>query len=266
MSYTSNYLRRWVEEICGDTTTVIADDVEDACFLCIVRKTTGVDKKYWGYVTAGSNLDMMHKFLTDNGVTLTPTVTNFISQCAAPKGARIGVESKSFEGDKSQLGFGVTFRRAEDIFFYDRWNYHPHVEDENVPIRGGFKFIYDLNQDRFVTLKVYEGTIHDGAENPNVVFNVAEDDSLTVVDEQLCSHLTLEPDVSSVDEIPPPYNSRFADEMPIAFAMRDEAKNTHGTYLSFKLAERGSRNQGYFYSGFYRRKVQNKKPLFPALS
>lgn len=266
MSYTSNYLRRWVEEICGDTTTVIADDVEDACFLCIVRKTTGVDKKYWGYVTSGSNVNMFHKLLTDNGVTLTPTITNFINQCAAPKGARIVVDSKSFEGDKSQLSWGVTFRREEDIFFYDRWNYHPYVEDAAVPIRGGIKFIYDLTQDKFVTLKVYEGTIHDRVENPNVVFSIADDDSLTVVDEQLCGHLSLEYDVASIDEIDPPYNERFADEIPIAIAMRDEAKNTHGTTLALKLAERGSRNQGYFYSGFYRRKVQNKKPLFPPLS
>jgi hypothetical protein len=269
MTYSSNYLRRWVEDVVGDTTTIIADDVEDACYLCIVRKTNGVDKKTWGYVTAGSNVDMFHKFLTDNGVTLTTTIRNFINQCAAPRGARIVIDTKTFEGDKTQLCWGVTFRRQEDIFFYDRWNYSPHITDENVPLRGGIKFIYDLTQDKFVTLKVYEGAATDGVENPNVIFSIADDDSLTIVDEQMCGHLSLEHDLESITEIPTPYNSRFANEIPIAIALRDEAKNANGTTLALKLAERGSRTQGYFYSGFLRRKIhpdENKQPLFPPLS
>ena len=85
----------------------------------------------------------------------------------------------------------------------------------------------------------------------------------------MCGHLSLEHDLASIADVPAPYNSRFADEIPIAIALRDEAKNANGTTLALKLAERGSRTQGYFYSGFLRRKIhpdENKIPLFPALS
>ena len=268
MAYESNYLRRIVTVIVGDTTTIISDDVENASFLIIIRKTDGVDKKTWGYVTSGQNVSYLKQFLSDNGVTLTSTIESFINQCASYQGARVIVDTKTFEGDKSQLCWGVTFRNAEDIFFRDRWNYSPHINDDNVPIRGGIKFVYDLNQDKFVTLKVYEGTDYEGTENPNVVFNIADDDSLTIVDNQLCSHRFIPADATTLDnlsEIPSMYKERFPTEIQQVLSLRTEALEDSGIMMSFKVAERQSRNQGYLYASFFRRKIR-KQPLFPPLS
>ena len=268
MAYESNYLRRIVTDIVGDTNAVVSDDVENASFLIIIRRTDGVDKLTWGYVTSGQNVSQFKQFIADNGVVLTPTIESFINQCASYQGARIIVDTKSFEGDKSQLSWGVTFRRQEDIFFKDRWNYSPHINDDNVPIRGGIKFIYDLTQDRFVTLKVYEGTDYEESVNPNVVFSIAEDDTLTVVDNQLCSHRILPGDATTMDDlsdITDMYKDRFLTEIQQAMDLRTEAFDDKGIMMSIKVAERHTRNQGYLYVSFYRRKIR-KQPLFPPLS
>lgn len=281
-----------MREVIGDNDVVINQHVENACQTIIIRKNDN-EPTTFGLTLRGSMVETFFQYAEDNDQVLTENLKTFMKKCGSYKGSRISYDSRSFI-DKNIVYFAMFARQLSDMYYLDRFDFTPWADAENVAQYGAVKFAYDLSQDRFVGIKAYQGDsgdgdveeanlefveldedskLHDISVNTyNYIFSIDENENLSLIDTQLCSHYRTSLPLSDpkMDQY---YVSRFENEMvgvsSIATEFLNDETNRFGYYFAF--AERASRNQGYFYVTSFSRPVpaaskNSLDDLFPKTS
>jgi len=256
-------LRQLITDVCKDTTTVVGDNIIEDVYLMTMRKRNTEDdnstKEFALIFTEENRSERALQYLQDNNVNVNDELRNFITSLGVAHGGKLAIGSASFI-DRQTINFGATFRSDGDVPFKDRFPYSEYANINDICIRGGFKFIYNLNTEKFETFKIYfqaPGT----ADSNGKTFNVEDDESLTLVDTQICTHTNVDED-TDLDSISEFY-SRFTTELNYAHEL-NEIRNGREHYLNFKLTERDNREQGGIGFLLFSRPLPNQS-LFPDL-
>lgn len=256
-------LRTLITDLTKDTTTIVADNIIDSVSIMTMRKRNGQDensvKDFALIFEFEDRAAKAIQYLTENGVNLNDELRTFIESLGEAHGGRIAIGSAGFK-DKKTINFGATFRNDNDVPFKDRFSYSEYAPINDICIRGGFKFIYNLDTEKFETFKIYfqaPGT----TDSNSKTFNVEDNGSLTLVSTQICTHTNIDEgtDISTLGE----FYSRFETEVNYARDL-NEIRNGRIYYLNFKLTERETREQGGLGILIYSRDAP-KQPLFPEL-
>jgi len=257
-------LSRIVKEIVKDDTTFVGEYIDENTGTIIIRKNAS--ETSFGITVRGSDVQHLFQFAIDNGQVLTDKLKTFMEKCGVHKGARITYDSRSFKNDKSKVWLGLFFRDPSDLFFLEQWDFSHLLDPATVARNGAIKVCFDLNEDRFVTLKIYDGSDQPGVSTVNYTLAIDENDNLTEIETQHCQHFR--PATLNEEDLNPHFSERFETEIQDMINFNNQVKDeleqrVWGFYYAF--AERLNRTQGYFYITAYSRPKPPKdlNSIFP---
>lgn len=247
----------WTEfltEVCNSDIQISEDFEQQISHIAFGRTGTDgdLDIGFYGHSAASFANGMIEWMETNHPLDLNQEIRDFIHhwrQVDPDRMPRLGINMTRSMGEPHPV-YGSNTICFGGQMPYDRWWF---FDEYDIPgmyantsqaiegVGGGLKFYYDLNLERFTTIKAYTRTKNTPRDTlGNRTFSVDNDKNLTLESIQLC----YEPDVpASADE----YSGRFEAEMPAIFDIKDryhspEWSNTGigGTksIISMKFAEK----------------------------
>lgn len=228
-------LREFAEIFVGANTFIISDEFTTNMQSCLLRRVGDSQETDIGFMSRAEYANNVIEFLSDNGLEINDELNEFIQRWRKVPyytNPRFGFDAtRSLDGNNIVF-IGGKIKHDENWFIndYDFSAAFPANTDIRDLTDGAIKLGYDLNQERFTSIKLYSRNNTMGELGHNLFF-IDENNNVTFQDRNFCEHTSA---FNSADSAP----TRWQDKAQEVVDLVNKYNGANNMVISFSTSER----------------------------